>query len=165
MSASYIGYGLDTQSISSEGLLRFFLKYDDEDRISDMISDTLGERKKQEDLTEDDRKQLTDAVKEWIEEGSETVADYVADTINYGEKEARHMYRQDVVAVCDSFVVFEAVRFPGDGEERLRRIRTKKDFISMVRDYIPEDGLCFGPVYDGPKFSDSDFWMEEDDEP
>lgn len=165
MSASYIGYGLDTQSISSEGLLGLFLKHDDEDRISDMISDTLGERKKQEDLTEDDRKKLTDAVREWIEEDSDTVADYVADTINYGERETHRMYRQDVVAAYDSFVVFEAVMFPGDAEERLKRIRTKQDFISMIREYIPEDGLCFGPVYDGPKFSDSDFWMEEDDEP
>jgi hypothetical protein len=165
MSASYIGYGLDTQSISSEGLLGLFLKHDDEDRISDMIFDTIGEQKERDDLTEDDRKKLTDAVREWIEEDSETVADYVADTINYGEREAHRMYRQDVVAAYDSFVVFESVMFPGDGEERLRRIRTKQDFISMVRDYIPEDDLCFGPVYDGPEFSDSDFWMEEDNEP
>ena len=163
--STYVGYGLDTDSISNESLLGLFLKYDSEDRIGDMVFEILGERKEQEDLTEDDRKKLTDAVREWIEEDSETVADYVADTINCGEREARRMYRQDVVAAYDSFVVFESVMFPGDGEERLKRIRTKQDFISMVRDYIPEDGLCFGPVYDGPEFSDSCFWMEEDDEP
>lgn len=161
--STYAGYGFDVRDISKENLFRFFMKYDSTDRIEEMITETLGVSKNPEHLTEDDTKKLAGAVRKYIEDGCETVAGYIADTINYGEKEARHMHRQDVVTVCDEYVVFPPVMFPNDGEERLKRIRNRKDFVSMIRDYIPDKDLVFGPVYDGPEFANPDYWMGTSD--
>lgn len=157
--STYAGYGFDVRNISEENLFRFFMKYDSADRIEEMITETLGVSKSPGQLTEDDTKKLVGAIREYIESGCETVADYVADTINYSEREARHMHQQDVVTVCDEYVVFPPVMFPNDGKERLKRIRNRKDFVSMIRDYIPDKDLVFGPVYDGPEFANHDYWM------
>lgn len=161
--STYAGYGFDVRDISEENLFRFFMKYDSTDRIEEMITETLGVSKSPEQLTEDDTKKLAGAVREYIKDGCETVAGYIADTINYGEREARHMHQQDVVTVCDEYVVFPPVMFPGDGEERLKRIKNRKDFVSMIRDYIPDKDLVFGPVYDGPEFANHDYWMGTSD--
>ena len=159
-----IGYGFDKNSISSNDLLRFFLKYNDKERISDMIEETLSERKDVNKLTESEMERLADSVAEWIEEGDgESIADYIADMINSEERISGRMHEQDVVTAYDDYIVFEVVMFPGDKEERLKRIKTKEDFCSMIEGYFPCSELVFGPVYDNLEFADRFYWIGSDD--
>lgn len=158
----YAGYGFSAEKISEKSLLEFFLRYDDKERIKDMVSKVLGEEKDIEALTKKELGWIRNAVKGWIREDCGTIADYIADMINAEERFCRRMHDQDIVKVCDEFIVFGPVMFPQDSEERLKRIRKKKDFIDMVKGYFPGEEIVFGPVFDDPDFLRC-FWLEADE--
>lgn len=158
---SIIGYGVDTKDLNRYDILSFFMKHDSKERIGDMILDILSKRKDKDDLTRTEIDRLADNICEWIKDHDGTVADYIAGIINREEKAAGHIHEQNVVTVYDSYIVFNAILSPEDRKKRLKWIRTKEDFVSMLKGYLPYSGLVFGTIYDGYK-TILTHWIEPD---
>ena len=150
----YVGYGFDTNDISDEIWYNLATKYDTEAVKKHLNASFDYEITDDEAISEEYK--ITDAL-DFIDENTMSRCEYLRNIIN--KEESKKAGTDYIVSSYDNFLVFDSIRFVDDSK-RTQYIRNQKDFIDMIKHYIPVDDIKFGNLYEGNDWIDPNYFIE-----
>lgn len=136
---TYTGYGFNSNDLTQEDLKTFVENFDKE---------TCSEIQ-----NENNTKDITDFLSDYIDEHYSCIEDYIRDAINSLEG-------INILVCYHPYIVFDSIDFVENAQERCKRIKSRDDFQTLIKKYFPNADITFGNLYEGSDWLDPAYSLD-----